>query len=554
MEIGGTNTLIIDQPVAPYDNNQNMGAANLLTSLPLSGSNSFSIFVQNDVTIGSGETKTYNFDVDKKDCSSDFSATLSWYDPPAANGCTKCLVNDLDLVVRNLDSSERFFSNGDSKRDSVNNLERIRISNTSTGDRYRVIVTSSILGPGYTEQNFSLVVIGCFKSGVGDDTLPPVSSEDHELITTYSANRKQAGNMFAVKAKTDGVHVTSFAIHTQVSGRKVKLQVYTLNSSGGINGNEDFLNDSTQWSMITPLSGVEVDAMGFGSPTVIPAGSFAPVPIAKGVVQSFYITFVDEPEMLYKAVDNDFPTGSTYVEDDNIEITTGLGKGTNFGRNWQSRQMNGAVHYSVLRGGTAPKPTAKPSQSPTHRPTDRPSPSPTNIPTGRPISSPSLPTLPLFMELETTYSANRKQAGNMFDVFAKKTVDISSFKIHTMLTDRVPISIYTRDGSWENYDKDPTQWQLLATLDVECKGYGEPTIVSSPLLTPTRITKGSTKAFYLTFEVPEMLYHYSTEHVTGTVFSEDSSLQIFTGVGKAGLFGATYPTRQVNGGLVYYVV
>jgi len=554
VEVGGTSTLISDQPIAPYDNNQNMGAANLLTSLPLPGSNDFSLFVQNDVTIGSGETKTYNFDVDKQKCSSDFSATLSWYDPPASNGCTKCLVNDLDLIVRNLDSSERFYSNGNSKRDSVNNLERIRISNTSFGDRYRVIVSSSMLGPGYSEQKFSLVVTGCFQSGDGDETSPPVSSEVYELVTTYSANRKQAGNMFAVKAKTEGVEVTSFVIHTQVSGRKVKLQIYTLNSSGGTNGNEDFLNDSTQWTMVTPSAGVEVDAMGFGSPTIIPVGSFVPVPIAKGVVQSFYITFVDEPEMLYKAVDNDFPTGSTYVEDDNIEITTGVGKGTNFGRNWQSRQMNGSVLYTVTTRGTTLKTTAKPSQSPTRSPTDRPTPSPTNIPTGRPISTPSVPTLPLFMELETTYSANRKQAGNMFDVFAKKTVDISSFKIHTLLTDTLPISIYTRDGSWENYDKDPSQWQLVATINAECKGYGEPTIVSSPLLTPTRITKGSTKAFYLTFEVPEMLYHYSTEHVTGTVFSEDSSLQILTGVGKAGLFGATYPTRQMNGALVYYVV
>ena len=64
------------------------------------------------------------------------------------------------------------------------------------------------------------------------------------------------------------------------------------------------------------------------------------------------------------------------------------------------------------------------------------------------------------------------------------------------------------------------------------------------------------KAFYLTFDTPDMLYHYSSEYNTGSVFAQDASINIMAGAGKSGHFGfgATYTTRQLNGVLAYYVV
>ena len=559
VQVGGTTTIINDQPVRRYDNTQNMGETDLSTSLPLEGLNSFNMFVQNEVALANGEEKVFYLSLDKAECSTDLTATLTWYDPPGANGCMRCIRNDLDLQVNDITSSRVYFPNDKPGPDSLNNIERVQLNKrrTTVGNRYKVSVKANMLGPGYSTQKFSLVITGCFTSVNENEAKEPeeaapavVTTQSFELATTYQANRKQAGNMFGAKAKTDGVSVKAFAIHTLVSGRKIKLHVYTRKQIGGLNGDETFLGDPSAWTLVSPAAGIQVDAMGFGSPTIIPEGSFPPVPIAKGTTRSFYLAMVDEAEMLYKAVDSKYPTGATYTSDNNIEIMTGVGKAANFGMNWQSRQMNGAVFYSVstssgegLWGGT--------QQVATPMPTPRPSRQPTAKPTQRPVEQQST-SLIFETELQMTMSANKKQAGNMFDVIAKQDIAISSFKIHTLLKSTIPVTIYTRLGSWENYDKKPAAWEKIGTVNVDCKGYGQSTIVSG--FRHFQIASGSTRAFYLTLDDPELLYFHSSQYPSGTTYAEDAAMKIKTGVGKGVDFGTTYLSRQLNGALVYYLL
>jgi len=543
VQAGGTTTVLRDQPVRPYDNNQNMGEANLLASLPLRGDNDFNIFVQNDTPL-SGEKSWYLDLVLDDECAADLSATLTWYDPPGAIGCLQCLTNDLDLRLDNLSSARSYYPNGKTTPDTMNNIERVRVARrrTAHGNRFKVTVTASMLGPGHSFQNFSLVVTGCFRSVHEEKPSAeghPVPTQN-KLTVTHQADRKQAGNMFGVQAKADGVAITGFAIRTQLRGRKIKLQVYTLNDQGGLNGDEAFLDDPAAWTMVSPPGGVEVLAMGMGSPTIVPRGSFAPVSIAKGMTQSFYITFVEEAEMLFKAVDSVYPTGAMYASDDNIAVMTGVGKALNFGTNWQSRQMTGAVFYSVLGSDEARKETSALTKRPTVQPTEHPT---IQIPLDHPVE---------IMELITTYKANKKQAGNMFDVFAKQGVAIVSFKIHTLLKRTVSATIYTRLGSWKGYDKNLLAWEKIATVDVDCKGHGAATTVEG--MEPITLGSGDTRAFYLTLDAPELLYYYSTELPSGAVAAEDPAVKVMTGVGKAGHFGATYLSRQLNGAVLYHLL
>merc|ERR1719296_112371 len=120
----------------------------------------------------------------------------------------------------------------------------------------------------------------------------------------------------------------------------------------------------------------------------------------------------------------------------------------------------------------------------------------------------------------------------MFDVHAKHDVTVSSFKIHTLFKVAVPMTIYTKLGSWENYDKDPSAWDKLGTVSVDCKGYGTPTTISNA--GSIHIESSSTRAFYLTFDQPELLYYQSGEYPSGGIYAEDSAIQIKTGVGKGG--------------------
>merc|ERR1712085_147936 len=109
--------------------------------------------------------------------------------------------------------------------------------------------------------------------------------------------------------------------------------------------------------------------------------------------------------------------------------------------------MTGAVFYSVPGSDDAQKATSAPTKKPTVQPTEHPI---LQAPLDHPVE---------IMELITTYKANKKQAGNMFDVFAKQDVAIVSFKIHTLLRRSVSATIYTRLGTWEDYDKNPLAWE-----------------------------------------------------------------------------------------------
>ena len=101
--------------------------------------------------------------------------TTAWADAPAAVGAKKVLVNDLDLVVEQLDSSGgvvktwrgNVFRKGRSrtggKPDRLNNLENVFLDDPASG-RYRItIVARNLPGDGIpenadeTDQDFALV-------------------------------------------------------------------------------------------------------------------------------------------------------------------------------------------------------------------------------------------------------------------------------------------------------------------------------------------------------------------------------------------------------------
>jgi len=145
-------------PVAAYDNNQGFGRVNLLTSLPLEDKNDISAEVFDREEIENGEIKEYTFTVSETCCAEYISVTLVWTDPRNSAGCVKCVVNDLDLLVTKNDEFASY-PNGLTTPDSINNVERIRIS-ANVGDTFSVTVSGTNLAT--QSQLYSLVATGCF--------------------------------------------------------------------------------------------------------------------------------------------------------------------------------------------------------------------------------------------------------------------------------------------------------------------------------------------------------------------------------------------------------
>ena len=342
-----------DQRLSDYDNTQGFGAANLLTSLPLKGQNDFGIYVRNDEPISLGEEHSIELEIKSGcDMESFLSVTLAWYDPPGPVGCTTCLVNDLDIVVEDLTTSDLHYPNGTTQQpDRVNNKERIRISATP-GRQYRITVSATRFSPNFSSQHYSLVATGCFDSPdrppekhPSKSILPetPVTSQ---LTTSYRLmNKKQiAGLMFSIKAKTKGVTLHSFAIRTNVE-KDTRIYVYKMNDQGY---NLTEIDDASHWSMISPPDGFHVNATTNRSLTVLPEQSFQ-ISIPQGPAQSFYITFASEKGMVCgrpRIIGQQKQRRKN--RDDNIKILPGLGKKQLFGgQTIRPCLFEGVVMYTV---------------------------------------------------------------------------------------------------------------------------------------------------------------------------------------------------------------
>ena len=170
VSLPGMNKKLLEE-VTEYDNNQGMGLIQLDKTLPILGYNKFNAVIKNnaeiadrgiiDIFIMTTPGRCWN-----KPYKHDFSATLTWYDPPGAISCAKCLVNDLDMIIHGINAKgkvkakSRVFPNGSTRKDYDNNVERIRF-NMKGIKRYRIRIRGTNLSTATT--TFSMIATGCFK-------------------------------------------------------------------------------------------------------------------------------------------------------------------------------------------------------------------------------------------------------------------------------------------------------------------------------------------------------------------------------------------------------
>jgi len=167
----GASTSISFGANAAPNNNQGFGRVQLNAVLPLS-EGEFETYVHDNRALTSGESHSYNIVVASPGGGRsirDLRITLVWTDPPASSAAGKILVHDLDLLLTHTNTGVQTFPNGRAaSADTLNNVERIHIANTSltNDDAYVVTVTAKTLVAS-TTQNYSLVITGNVQSDRG---------------------------------------------------------------------------------------------------------------------------------------------------------------------------------------------------------------------------------------------------------------------------------------------------------------------------------------------------------------------------------------------------
>lgn len=141
------------------------------------------------------------------------------------------------------------------------------------------------------------------------------------------------------------------------------------------------------------------------------------------------------------------------------------------------------------------------------------------------------------------------QAGNMFQVTVKRTIEILSFDIHSKATGSVNASVYTRPGPFQDYVSSQDGWQLVLKEDwVTSWGEGELTPLS-PFWNPVIVNAGATQSFYVTLDTPDI--RYTNADNLGARYAWNDDIDFFQGVGKTYPFGVTYSPRIWNGRINY---
>ena len=152
------------------------------------------------------------------------------------------------------------------------------------------------------------------------------------------------------------------------------------------------------------------------------------------------------------------------------------------------------------------------------------------------------------LNVTTTFAGGNGQDGNMFDVTAQVDLTITRFDGH-FETGPGTCRIYTKQGSYVGFAKNPSAWTQLGATQITGMGAGVPTIL--PIAVNQSIKAGETWSFYITNNggtKPNIIYTDGTGVTYG-----NSHMTIPEGIGKQYPFGMTYSPRTWNG-IIYYTL
>jgi len=161
------------------------------------------------------------------------------------------------------------------------------------------------------------------------------------------------------------------------------------------------------------------------------------------------------------------------------------------------------------------------------------------------------------LSVTTTTVAGNGQNGTMFDIVNTSTsaITIGSFdQCFFNANAVVTFQIYTKPGTWNGSESNPTAWTLVGSTTNLAHGVA-PALDPLPITVNVTIAPGATQGFYLTGDTGTTVAYTTGVNQLGTVIGSDASLQVTAGVGKSYPFGATFglPTagRLWNGRVNY---
>lgn len=153
--------------------------------------------------------------------------------------------------------------------------------------------------------------------------------------------------------------------------------------------------------------------------------------------------------------------------------------------------------------------------------------------------------------LTTTFAGGNGFAGNMFDVTTfGNALNVTSLEINSYLgslSSPKTLDVYIKSGSFVGFETNAAAWtKVSSTILNSVSPVGTPTFVD---ITDFILSANSLTGFYITFADGNP----GIEYTNGSNTYSNADLKIQTGVGKGGVFGATFSPRTWNGTINYTI-
>ncbi len=155
--------------------------------------------------------------------------------------------------------------------------------------------------------------------------------------------------------------------------------------------------------------------------------------------------------------------------------------------------------------------------------------------------------------ITTTFAGGSNYNGNMFDVLtAGNALTITGIDVNIAPNGSIPISVYTRDGSYTaaGAETSSTGWTLQGTVYVMSVNSNAPTHID---LTSFTIAANATTGFYVTTDDANTMNYTIGDPGNYPYTFSNSDLKLTTGNAEGGLFGSqqVIENRTWNGTLYY---
>ncbi|KAG7347165.1 M6 family metalloprotease domain containing protein [Nitzschia inconspicua] len=151
--------------------------------------------------------------------------------------------------------------------------------------------------------------------------------------------------------------------------------------------------------------------------------------------------------------------------------------------------------------------------------------------------------------LSTTFIGGNGAAGNMFDVFAKKTIVLRLLYLHLNVQGPVSVEVWTRTGTHVSFESKPWLWQRRVVVSVDGRGRGKKTMLD---VGGIQLNANTRYSFYIMILNGRM--RYTNGNRVGRAVNENSDCIVYEGVGLSVPFHNVFSPRIWNGDLHYDVI